>query len=155
MNNYQRAIFLFFLLVIGVCSYSQQMVRTPKDINIICQHDDKFIGKPLKFLFQEIKPAITLVLPREGWVPEVAPRFTFFFTSMDVYKKYRQQDKFPLRLTVYLRDPFKWEGEKRKGFKDRDHYLDWTKEDEKTYGDFIITAIAVTGEYNECDYESN
>jgi hypothetical protein len=131
------------------------MVQTPEDIYLICQKDDQFIGKPLKFLFREIKPAITLVLPREGWVPEVAPLFTFFFTSMDVYKKYRQQDKFPLRLTVYLRDPFKWQWEKRKGYKDRNHYLDWTKEDEEKYGDFIITAIRVAGEYSECDYESD
>jgi hypothetical protein len=152
MNYHQRTIFPVFLLVVGLCSYSQQMVQTPKDIDIICQHDDKFVGKPLKYLFQEIKPAITLVLAQEGWVPEVAPRFTFFFIPMNVYKKYRQQDKFPLRLIVYLRAPFQWEVEKRKGFEDRDHYLDWTKKDEETYGNCIITAIRLAGEYNECDY---
>lgn len=131
------------------------MVQTPKDIYLICQKDDQFVGKPLKFLFREIKPSIKLVLPREGWVPEVAPLFTFFFTSMYVYRKYRQQDKFPIRLTVYLKDPLKWEWEKRKGYKDRNHYLDWTKDDEEKYGNCIITAIGVAGEYNECDDDDN
>ena len=155
MYYYPRTTFLVFLLVIGLSTYSQQMVQKPKDIYIICQKDNQFIGKPLKFLFNEIKPAITLVLPQEGWFPEVAPMFTFFFTSMDVYKKYRREDKFPLGLTVYLKDPFSWEWEKRKGFKDRDHYLDWTKNDEEKYGNCIVTAIRVTGEYSQCDYESN
>lgn len=155
MGCRKKMISFLFLLSICWCGYSQQMVQTPKDLYLICQRDDQFIGKPLKCLFQQIKPTITLVLSREGWVPEVAPLFTFFFTSMEVYKKYRGQDKFPLRLTVYLKDPYKWEGEKRKGYKDRDHYLDWTKQDEETYGNCIITAIRVAGEYNECDYDSN
>ena len=155
MNYFQRNLVLVFLLMVSLCSYSQQMVQKPKDLYNICVRDDLFVGKPLKVLFQQIKPTRTLVLPREGWVPEVAPRFTFFFTSMAVYKKYRRQDSFPLRFTVYLRDPFEWEWEKRKGFKDQDHHLDWTKEDEEAYGDCIITAISVAGDYDECDYESN
>ncbi len=72
---------------------------------------------------------------------------------MDVYKKYRREDKFPLRLTVYFKEPFKWEEEKRKGYKDKEHYLDWTKEDEEKYSNLIITAIRVAGEYDDCDYK--
>lgn len=56
---------------------------------------------------------------------------------------------FPLRLTVYLGDPFKWEWGKRKGYEDRSHDLDWKKGDEEKYGDLIITAITVAGEYNK------
>lgn len=155
MSCGKKIICFLFLTIIYLVGYSQQMVQTPKDIDIICQKDDLFVGKPLKFLFKELKPSITLVLPREGWIPEVAPLFTFFFTGINVYRKYRQQDKFPLRLTVYLKDPFQWEGDKRKGYKDRDHYLDWTKGDEEKYGDCIIMGIRVAGEYHACDYESN
>jgi len=155
MGCCKQIIFFLFLLSISWCGYSQQMVQTPKDINLICQKDDQFVSRPLKLLLQEIKPAILLVLPREGWVPEVAPMFTFFFTSMDVFNQYRRQNKFPLRLTVYLRDPYKLELEKRKGYRDKNHYLDWTKQDEETYGNCIILAIRVAGDYNECDYEPN
>src|SRR5215212_1362605 len=108
MIYHYKTTFLVFLLVISFCSYSQQIVQTPKDILIVCQKDQQFIGKPLSTLFKEIKPPIRLVLAEGGW-SEVAPRFTFFFTSMQVYQKYRREDKFPLRLTVYIRDPFKWE----------------------------------------------
>ena len=81
--------------------------------------------------------------------------YLFFHFDGYIYTKYRQEDRFPLRLTVYLRDPFKWDGEKRKGYKDRDRYLDWTKEDEEKYGDLIVTTIKVAGEYNENDYENS
>lgn len=155
MRYFPKPSFLLLLLFVSFCSYSQQMVQTPKDLFLICQHDMQFIGKPLKELFKEIKPQIKLVQAREGWVPEVAPLFSFFFTSIDVYKNYRQQEKVPLHLIVYIKEPFKWEYEKRKGFKDKDHYLDWTKEDEEKYGNCIIMAIRVAGEYNVCDYESN
>ena len=155
MRCKKAPIVLLLLLVVGVGSYSQPMVQTPKDIHMLCQKDNLFVGKPLEFLLKEIKPVIRLVLAREGWVPEVAPLFTFFFTSMDVYKKYRQKDSFPLRLTVYLREPFKWEWEKRKGHQNRDHYLDWTKEDAVRYGHLIVSAIRVAGEYNACDYNAD
>jgi len=129
------------------------MVQTPKDIILLCQKDEQFIGKPLKSLLEEIKPTIRLVLAREGWIPEVAPLFTFFFTSKQVYDRYRLNGTFPLRLTVYLKEPFKWELEKRKGYKDKEHYLDWTKDDEEKYGGLTISAIRVAGDYDPCDYE--
>lgn len=144
----------FFLLLLGACfnSQAQQIVQTPGDIFILCAKDSQFIGKPLKYLFNEIKPPIRLVLAREGWAEE-APMFTFFFTTMEVYNRYRIANKFPLRLRVYLEKPFKWEYQKRKGYKDKDHYLDWTKDDEEKYGELIVIAIRVAGEYSECDYE--
>jgi hypothetical protein len=147
-----KSVVLAFFMAACTSGRSQQMVQTPGHLLILCQKDAQFIGRPLKDLFKEIKPPIRLVLAEGGWA-EVAPRFTFFFTSIQVYKNYRRQDQFPLRLTVYLKDPFKWEWEKRRGFKNQDHYLDWMKEDEETYGNLIITAIRVTGAYNACDYE--
>ena len=111
---------------------------------------NSLLVKSLKFLFKEIKPPIKLVLA-EGGSAERAPHFTFFFTSMSLYEKYRQQDKFPLRITVFQKETFEWNWERRSHT--RQHYLDWTKEDEEKYSNLTISAIRVTGEYNSCDYE--
>jgi hypothetical protein len=36
--------------------------------------------------------------------------------------------------------------------KTRDHFLDWTSEDQEKYGNLTITAIRVAGEDDACDY---
>lgn len=148
-TNKQSA-FLLLLLIVGFTGYTQQLVQTPKDLYLLCQHDDRFVGKPLKYLFSELKPRVTFVFAREGWKPEVAPLFAFFFTSRVVYDQYRRANQFPLQLKVYVSEPFKWDQEKRAA-KDGMHRLDWTKEDEERYGDLVVTAINVTGMYKEGD----
>ncbi len=142
-----KCVILIFLLTVSICCYAQQMVQTPKDLFIVCQKDEQFIGKPLKTLFMEIKPPIKLVLAEGGWV-ERAPRFTFFLTSKQVYDKYRRDDKFPIRITVFLKETFEWTWEGRN--RTREHYLDWTKEDEEKYRNLTISAIRVSGEYDAC-----
>jgi hypothetical protein len=150
MNFFYKTTVFSFFVVFTICCPAQQMVQLPKDILTVCQKDDQFIGKPLKVLFNEIKPRIILVLFEEGG-DERTSHFTFFFTTKEVFNKYRQQNQFPLRITIVFKEPFKWTWEGRN--RSKDHYLDWTKEDEEKYGHLTITSIWVGGEYNECDYE--
>jgi len=138
------------LVSISLGCFAQQMVQTPADLLTVCQKDEQFIGKPLKTLFNQIKPPIILTLADGGSV-EQAPHFTFFFTSVQVYEKYRQQDKFPLRIRVYVKEIFKWKWVERN--RSIGHYLDWLKEDEEKYCNLTVTAIRVVGDYDPCDYE--
>ena len=118
-------------------------------IAVVPQKEDEFTGKPLKDLFKEIKPSIRLVLPEGGG--DCRPTFfIFYFTTKQVYDGYRRQGKFPLSLKVYLKGKFEWSYEGRN--RTRDHYMDWTSADEEKYGNLIIAAIRISGEYNPCDY---
>jgi hypothetical protein len=148
MNYFKKSIPFFFLIVIRFPSYGQQMVQTPMDAFLVCQRDDEFIGKPLTTLLKEIKPPIKMVYAREGST-EQAPMFSFFFTSRQGFDKQRRKGKLPLRITVYLKEAFKWKEWVK------DHYWDWLKEDEGKYGNLTIAAIRVAGVYEHCDNELN
>jgi len=148
---YNSALLTFFV-VFSFCSRAQQMVQTPKDIIIVCQKDNEFVGKPLKALLKEIKPPIRMVFAEGGWA-EQAPQFAFFFIYKQRFDNYRRQGKLPLRLQVYVKEFFQWTYEGRN--RTREHYLDWTKEDEEKYGTLTITAIRIAGEYEPCDDEPN
>jgi len=89
-----------------------------------------------------------MVYAEGGWA-EQAPQFAFYFMSKKGFDNYRRQGKLPLRMRVYIKDFFQWTFEDR--MKTRDYYTDWTKEDEERYGNLIITAIRVAGEYELCD----
>ena len=141
---------LILFIVSSLCSRAQQMVQTPKDVIIICQKDNEFIGKPLKNLFKEIKPPIKMVFAEGGWA-EQAPQFYFFFISKQGFDNYRQQGKLPLRLQVYVKEFFQWTYIGRT--KNQERYLGWTTADEEKYGALTITAIRVAGEYEPCDDE--
>src|SRR5438309_10280765 len=94
-------------LFIGISAFApaQQLVQTPKDLYLLCVRDQEFIGKPLRELFRQIKPPIRLVLARGG-SGEEAPRFAFFFTSIQVFDQYSRQGSFPLELIVWVKEPF-------------------------------------------------
>src|SRR4051812_22970968 len=112
MSQLIKHLLFSLFITISFCCAAQQIVQTPKDIFVVCQRENEFIGKPLKDLFKEIKPQIKLVLASGGWAEE-APRFAFIFTSIDVYKKYRQEDKFPISLIVIPKETFDWDWEER------------------------------------------
>lgn len=146
----EKITLLICFYTLGLNSQAQQLVQTPKDLGLLCRDEEHFIGKPLKILFSELKPEITLVLAEEGGL-ERAPMLIFFFVTKSIYTNYRKQDKFPIRLRVYLKEPFTWwEGRKR----GRENFMVWKKEDETKYEGLTVRAINVAGEYNECDYDS-
>jgi hypothetical protein len=122
----------------------------PKDLLLICAKDEQFIGQPLSVLFKEFKSSIKLVFP-EGGHQERLAHFTFFFSSKKVFDKYQRQDKFPIHITVFLKETFKWTWEGRD--RSLEHYLDWLKEDEEKYSNLTIVGIRVSGEYDPCDDE--
>ncbi len=124
------------------------MMQTPKDIFTICQNDNDFIGKPLKVLLDEIKPAIKMVFAEGGW-QERAPRISFFFMTRNEYQDCINKNKSPLRLTVYLGNVFEWSFEKRT----KAHFWEWTKQDEEKNGNNIITLIRVSGDCDTCENE--
>lgn len=147
-NHFFKIALFFWLATTQIDSFCQQLVQNPKDLLLVCAGDKQFIGKPLKVLFDEFKPSIQLVFP-EGGHQERLAHFTFFFSTKKVFDKYRRQDKFPIHITVFLKETFmwKWEGRDRSS----EHYLDWLKADEEKYSNLTIVGIRVSGEYNPCE----
>lgn len=149
-NHFFKIALFFSLATTQIDSSCQQLVQNPKDLLLVCAQDEHFIGKPLKVLFDEFKPAIKLVFP-EGGHQERLAHFTFFFSTKKVFDKYRRQHEFPIHITVFLKETFNWTWEGRD--RSLEHYLDWLKEDEEKYSNLTIVGIRVNGEYDPCDEE--
>ena len=144
LKNNHITVFFLSLIAPFFC-HAQQMVQKPKDIFIVCQKENLFIGKPLKVLLKELKPPIKIVFAEGGW-SEQAPQFHFFFMSKQEFDNCRRQAKLPLRLNVYVKEFFQWYE-----IRSKDQYVVWEKADEEKYGDLIITAIRVAGECDPCE----
>ena len=141
----------FFIFIFSLKVNSQQkLVQTPKDILFLCRDEERFLGKPLGKILNEIKPSIKYAFgaPGEGVRPNV---FYFFFVPRNIYFQYRQQDKFPLTLRVYVKEDFEWYESRQKLEKSKRH--EWSKADEKKYENLTITKVSIGGEFNACDYE--
>ncbi len=137
-------------MISTVFCQAQQLVQTAKDIHVVCRKENEFLGRPLKALLQELKPAIKMVFAEGGWA-EQAPHFSFFFMPKQGFDSCRRQGSLPLRLTVYVKDFFQWTYDNR----GKEHYLAWTKDDEEKYGDLPIIAIRVAGACEPCEAQHN
>jgi hypothetical protein len=131
------AIFTFSIIISTSC-YAQQMVNKTSDTKKLEINKTEFVGKPLKELLKEIGPKIETALGSPSSSEQ--PGFiNFYFTQKKDYDKYRKQNKFPLTLKVYVKGDFDWN---KKG-KTNEDWLNWTKEDEKKYGELIVLDIKV------------
>lgn len=61
MKNYLNIIFVICLISSTLACKSQQLIQKPSDIINLKQDNSRFIGKPLKDLLKEIRPAIRTV----------------------------------------------------------------------------------------------
>lgn len=130
---------LIFFLVITSC-HSKKMMRTLNDAKKLEINQKQFIGKPLKALLEQIKPQIKMVSVRESSA-ETPGAIIFKFVDSEEIKKYNKQGKYPLGITVFLKEPFYFDAKnKPKGKK-----LSWTEEDTKKYGNLTVTGIRVFG----------
>jgi len=146
MKLFSKKFILIVLTLSSFCSYGQQLMQSTKDISVICQNDDKFVGKPLSVLLNEIKPTIKMVFVEGGW-REKAPRISFFFMTREEYQKCVNHKISPTRLTVFLKDTFTWTMEERT----REHYWEWTSHDKEKLGSNIVTLLRVSGDCDSCE----
>jgi hypothetical protein len=133
--------FATFFILNNSCS-AQPIMRTVADAQKIKANENLFIEKPLKLLLKEIGPKIKLVSANPSNNTQVRLGYlTFRFVDMKSYDSSRATNKYPVQITVFVKEPFKWDIktrlEKGKG--------GWTKDDEETYGDLTVVGLRVFG----------
>lgn len=136
-------IFVLFLIVISSSCYAQQIVRTTNDAKKLEFNKNLFIGKSLKILLNEINPKIEMVSANPSNSNQIKlGYFIFRFTNFKTYDSLRiKQKKYPLQIEVFVKEPFDW-NTKTKAL----NKFQWTKEDEKKYGNLTVLNIRVFGE---------
>jgi hypothetical protein len=131
---------LFFIN--SSCS-AQKLMRTVEDAPKIKENKARFIGKSLKTLLKEIGPEIKMVSanPSKSNATRLG-YFIFRFVEPKKNDSLVSKNKFPLRITVFVKEPFEWDLNKRQPEKK----LLWTKDDAVKYADLTIVDIRVFGE---------
>ena len=142
-----KSLFKFFsilLLAINSSCHTQQMVKKTSDAKKLEINQDKFVGKPLKLLLDQIAPEIKFVYgnPDNTWAGAVGGTYLrFHFFSRDEYGEKLNKNEKPLGIVVSFRlDPNNKHKPLPKG-----GLTKWTKEQTKEYGDMIIMKVQVTG----------
>ena len=132
---------LIFFLIITVISCKAQLVQTTNDVKKLVENKTVFIGKPLKALLKEVKPEIKMAMgmPGGGTSPNY---FRFLFVNYKSYLTYKNENKTPLTIKVFLKEPFSLKSEASSS----DLKYRWTDADIKEYGDLTVVGIDVYGE---------
>jgi len=129
--------FLVLPLLIGTISCRAQMVQTTNDLNKLIINKNQFIGKPLSDLLQQIKPPIKRAMVFPGSIETNS--YFYFVSDSDFHKYWQEEKKTPPHIRVMVKEyNFNWD-------KPKEHWNDWTKEDEKEYGNLTVVDIRVTG----------
>jgi hypothetical protein len=135
MKNYIK-IFAILVLFISSSCKAQQMAQTITDVYKLKSNEQQFINKPLKYLLDEIKPEIKMVMATRDY-PDY---FIFKFIPVE------ELNLLPLgsnktSLIVYIKEPIDWNFDNRtKGSE-----YSWTKEDVNKYGNLTVIRIKVIG----------
>ncbi len=132
---------LIFFLIITVISCKAQLVQTTNDVKKLVENKTVFIGKPLKALLKEVKPEIKMAMgmPGGGTSPNY---FRFLFVNYKSYLTYKNENKTPLTIKVFLKEPFSLKSEASSS----DLKYRWTDADIKEYGDLTVVGIDIYGE---------
>lgn len=132
---------LIFLVFGSFSCKSQQIMRTLNDAQKLQSNKRFFIGKPLYTLLKEIAPEIKTALVRESSAENLGA-FIFRFVDRENQKKYNKDRKFPLGITVFVKEKLECNpADKPMGEREK-----WTKKDEKKYGNLTVMDIRVYGE---------
>ena len=138
-----KALFLILIFSATVSCHLQQLVQTSNDAKKIKENEKLFIGKPLKNLLKEIKPEIKMAYGDPSInIQSKVGYFRFKFVDFKQNNSLKANGKMPVSIIVYVKENFDWDFQKRPKGKE----LQWTKEDEKKYGDLTIVAFRVYGE---------
>lgn len=134
-------ILLSFFLVVTAISCKAQLVQTTNDVKKLIENKTVFIGKPLKVLLKEVKPEIKMAIgmPGGGTSPNY---FRFLFVNYKSYLTYKNENKTPLTVKVFLKEPFSLKNETSSS----DLKYHWTDADIKKYGDLTVVGIDIYGE---------
>lgn len=131
------------LIAITVSGYSQQMMRTLNDAQKLKANEKSFIGKPLKTLLKEIGPEIKMVSANPSTSNQTQLGYLIFrFVDAKKYDSCRAKKKYPLQITVFVKEPFEWDYKSRP----REKIFSWTKEDMEKLGSLTVLGIRVFGE---------
>jgi hypothetical protein len=128
--------FAILVLFISSSCEAQQMAQTITDVYKLISNEQQFINKPLKYLLDEIKPEIKMVMATRDY-PDY---FIFKFIPIE------ELNLLPLgsnktSFIVYLKEPIDWNFHNRtKGSE-----YSWTKEDINKYGNLTLIRIKVIG----------
>jgi hypothetical protein len=136
---------LIILLSISFSGKTQKLFETQHHILKLKDSAQRFVGKPLKELLNEIGPEIKFVSAEGQRAHNALSYMIFKFVSKEEYRKYNIVGKRPLGILVYLKEKFQWD-------KPRKELNKWTKEDEMFYGNFTIVALSIYGEVYEEEY---
>ncbi len=105
-------------------------------------NEKQFIGKPLRNLFNEIRPQIKRALVSAGG-GETNSFFDFYFVTYQEASTLRNSGKRPVTIRVYTNEIINWDASN----KPRGDRWKWDENDIKKYGNLTIKAIRVDGEY--------
>ena len=129
-----------FLFLSGICQ-AQKLMKTVSDAKELEAHKDKFVGKPLKLLLNEIEPEIKSVIGNPNKTHPENSFLIFSFVDDSTYNKQRAEGKFPTLVRVMLAN---YNRPTVKSLNNRP--TKWAKEYEKEFGELIIADIRVTRE---------
>lgn len=140
-----KTIILFILtafMLINSSCHAQYLMRSQQEAYKIQENNERFINKPLDSLLAVIKPQIKLARAEMTSNSPASGYIVFTFTSFSDSELKRRVDKnySPVKIVVYLKEPFEWES---KVGSNADERLAWTKQDEKKYGHLTVIIIRV------------
>ena len=128
-----------FLLFATSC-HLQKIVQTIADVKKLEINKDKFIGKPLKVLLEQIKPKIKSAIGDPDDISKDRTKIiTFFFVDKKEFLRRDARGEKPASISVVL-EPAKNKKPPLSGSNP------WTNEQVKEYGDMIVLRFWVRGE---------
>jgi hypothetical protein len=127
-------IFAIVLITITTNCIAQQMVQTTADVYKLKNNEQQFTNKPLKYLLNEVKPEIKMVIATRDY-PDY---FAFKFLSVDELN-FKVIGRKHISFYVYVKEPINWNFDNRP----KGNEYSWTKEDAEKYGNLTVVRIKV------------
>ena len=143
MKNLRNSLTLIILLLINSQCTGQLLMNTFADAKKLKANEQLFVDKPLKDLLKEIKPEIKMVTanPSENNTTRLG-YLIFRFVDIETFDSLRSKGKYPLQITVFVKEPFIWDIQSRP----EKIKFTWTKEDFERLKNLTVVGIRVFGE---------
>jgi hypothetical protein len=115
-----------------------QLMKTEADAPKLKANEQLFVNKPLHVLLQEIGPAIKMVSANPSSSNQTRlGYFIFRFVDSKKYDSCKYAKKYPLQITVFVKEPFVWDLAKKPAGKK----FDWTPGDVAKYKNLTVVGI--------------
>jgi hypothetical protein len=142
MKSFLNVFTIAFLVVNNSCC-AQKMMQTLNDVQKLKVNESSFIDKPLSTLLREIGPEIKMVSANPSTSNQTRLGYLIFrFVDAKKYDSIKIKGKYPLQITVYVKEPFEWDYKNRST---QTKFL-WAKEDSERLSNLTVVAIRVYGE---------